>query len=54
MGIGKNLLELCPDIEGVLITGETVIWGLQEGSGGLGKDREVLPRGSQVAYIEHR
>jgi hypothetical protein len=30
MGMVKNLLELRPDIEGVLITGEAVLWGLNE------------------------
>ena len=51
MRIGNNLLELRPYIKRVLITGEAVLWGLQEGGGGLGKDREVLSLGSQIANI---
>ena len=54
MGVGKDLLELRSDAQRVLFTGEAVLRRLQEGGGGLGKDGEVLTRGSQVAHVEHR
>ena len=54
MGVGEDILELCSDAQGVLLTGEAVLGGLQEGGGSLGKDREVLTRRGQIAHVEYR